>query len=85
MTVSHAVHVSMSAQQEQSLRARSIQSILMSAQSAAHVLMFAHLRQSAFRHNGCFLMEETKGGWFLNHSPFFKNLKFKLSPAVEVE
>jgi hypothetical protein len=37
----------MSVQQEQSLRVTSIQSILTLAQSAAHALMFAHLRLSA--------------------------------------
>lgn len=51
MIASHVEHVSMSAQQELSLRAISILSTLMFAQSAAHVLMFVLLRQSACLHN----------------------------------
>ena len=46
--VSHAVHVLMSVHQAQSLRARSILSTQMFAQSVVLVQMFALTRQSVF-------------------------------------
>jgi len=47
-TASHVEHVSMSAPQELSLRATSILSTPMSAQSVAHALTFVRQRLSAF-------------------------------------
>ena len=73
MIVSHAVHVLMSAPQEQSLRAKSIQLTLIPALSAVLAQTFVLLRQSVFPLNSeiDFFEEKVRAGT-IGVSPSFK-------------